>query len=114
MWPAVPMISSRRGIAGETTLMGEGPGRKNELFRSRDSGLLHDLAPAHGLRLDEILQPFDRPVFKRKHAEPENLGLDFRQRQNVEELGVELGYDIARSLARRNHHVPARQCPEFG
>src|SRR5262249_12572228 len=59
------------------------------LFRSRDPGLLHDLAPAHGFRLDEILQPFDRPVFKGKHAESQNLGLDFRQRQNVEELGME-------------------------
>src|SRR5262245_54245529 len=84
------------------------------LFRSRDPGLLHDLAPAHGLRLDEILQPFDRPVFKGKHAEPENLSLDLRQRENIEELAMELCDDVARRPSWCDQHVPARQCPELG
>src|SRR5262245_57792286 len=40
------------------------------LFRSRDPGAPHDLAPTHDLRLDETLQALERRIFERQHAEP--------------------------------------------
>src|SRR6478672_7113744 len=46
-------------------------------LRSREAHLPHDLAPALDLRIDEGLQLLTRGVGGRKHAEFEDLLLDF-------------------------------------
>src|SRR5262245_64528391 len=80
----------------------DGPGA---LFRSRDPGAPHDLAPAHDLRLDETLQALERRIFERQHAKPGDLAVDLRQGKNCNQLGVQLLDDVAWGLGGRDQHV---------
>ena len=86
---------------------------KDQLLRSSDAGLVHDLAPAPNLGIDEALQFLRWRTADGNRAEINHLLLDFWQFQNALQHGMKLVHDRIRCIRRCDNHRPG-DCIETG
>src|SRR5262245_59279057 len=70
-------------------------------LRPRHSGLLQDLGPAHGLRLDEAVELLGRAFAARNELKADKLLFDLGLGDGRIHRGVELRDDLRRCRARR-------------
>src|SRR5215510_10990730 len=77
-------------------------------LRPRHSGLLQDLGPAHGLRLDEALKLPGRAFTARNELKDDKLLFDLRLGDGRIHRTVELRDDLRRRPARRCDRLPGR------
>src|SRR5215471_2832355 len=102
-----------RGDRSRSDGMSHNLSGKDQLLRSSDAGLVHDLAPAPNLGIDEPLQLLWWRTADGNRAEINHLLLDFWQFQNALQHGMKLVHHRIRGIRRCDNHRPG-DCIETG
>src|SRR5499433_731634 len=101
--------ASRRGwIAGSSPAMTAVVPRLGALLPDRELLLTDHLGPFAGLRPDVVGELFRRARHRLEHLWRQEFFAELRIRQDLGDLGVDLGHDLARRAGGREQAEPGR------